>query len=150
MQVNSDVYISIKISLKFVPSGPINNISALVQIMAWRRPNRLQDYLHFVSITFTPCEWWCSHLIVSNVFGFQAPCGPELFLSNSSIGITYNGLMGIAYREWLTIVWRIMPHCINQWTAKLTTFTKYLNVCITVTSCDRQGILDHPATLRFV
>ena len=28
---------SIKISLKFVPMGPINNIPALVQIMAWRR-----------------------------------------------------------------------------------------------------------------
>ena len=26
------------ISLKFVPTGPINNIPALVQIMAWRRP----------------------------------------------------------------------------------------------------------------
>ena len=30
--------ISIKISLKFVPKGPLNNIRALVQIMAWRRP----------------------------------------------------------------------------------------------------------------
>ena len=28
----------IKISLKFVPKGPINNIPALVQIMAGRRP----------------------------------------------------------------------------------------------------------------
>ena len=27
-----------KISLKFVPKGPIDNIPALVQIMAWRRP----------------------------------------------------------------------------------------------------------------
>ena len=27
-----------KISLKFIPKGPINNIPALVQIMAWRRP----------------------------------------------------------------------------------------------------------------
>ena len=33
-----NVWISIKISLKFVPKGPINNIPALVQIMAWRRP----------------------------------------------------------------------------------------------------------------
>ena len=24
--------------MKFVPKGPINNIPALVQIMAWRRP----------------------------------------------------------------------------------------------------------------
>ena len=33
---NENVWISIKISLKFVPKGPINNIPALVQIMAWR------------------------------------------------------------------------------------------------------------------
>ena len=30
--------IPIEISRKFVPRGPINNIPALVQIMAWRRP----------------------------------------------------------------------------------------------------------------
>ena len=35
---NENVWISIKISLKFVPKGPIKNIPALVQIMAWRRP----------------------------------------------------------------------------------------------------------------
>ena len=29
---------SIKISLKFVPQGTINNIPTLVQIMAWRLP----------------------------------------------------------------------------------------------------------------
>ena len=36
--LNENVDISIKISLKFVPKCPINNISSLVQIMAWRRP----------------------------------------------------------------------------------------------------------------
>ena len=36
--VNENVRISIKISLKFVPKVPINNIPAMVQIMAWRRP----------------------------------------------------------------------------------------------------------------
>ena len=34
----NDVRMWIKISLKFAPKGPINNIPALVQIMAWRRP----------------------------------------------------------------------------------------------------------------
>ena len=36
--VNENVWIPIKISLKFVPNGPINNIPALVQIKVWRRP----------------------------------------------------------------------------------------------------------------
>ena len=34
--LNETAWISIKISLKFLPKGPINNIPALVQIMAWR------------------------------------------------------------------------------------------------------------------
>ena len=34
---NENVRISIKISLKFVPKGPISNIPASIQIMAWRR-----------------------------------------------------------------------------------------------------------------
>ena len=36
--LNENVGIWIKISLKFVHKGPVNNITALVQIMAWRRP----------------------------------------------------------------------------------------------------------------
>ena len=36
--LNENVWISIKIPLKFVSRGPISNIPALVQIMAWRRP----------------------------------------------------------------------------------------------------------------
>ena len=36
--LNENVWILLKISLKFVPQGPINNIPSLVQIMAWRRP----------------------------------------------------------------------------------------------------------------
>ena len=34
--LNENVRISIKISLKFVPKGPIDNKAALVQVMAWR------------------------------------------------------------------------------------------------------------------
>ena len=35
---NENVWISINISLKFVPRGPINNIPTLLQVMAWHRP----------------------------------------------------------------------------------------------------------------
>ena len=37
--LKENVWIPTKISLKFVSKGPINNIPALVQIMAWRRPD---------------------------------------------------------------------------------------------------------------
>ena len=33
---NETLCISIRISLKFVPKGPIDNKSALMQVMAWR------------------------------------------------------------------------------------------------------------------
>ena len=36
--LNENVWIVLKISLKFVPKVRINNIPALVQMMAWRRP----------------------------------------------------------------------------------------------------------------
>ena len=36
--LNKNVWISIEMSLKFIPAGPINNISALVQIAAQRQP----------------------------------------------------------------------------------------------------------------
>ena len=35
--LNENFRITIKISLKFVPKGPIDNKSALVQVMAWRQ-----------------------------------------------------------------------------------------------------------------
>ena len=36
--LNENAWISLKISLKFVPKVPTNNIPALIKIMAWRRP----------------------------------------------------------------------------------------------------------------
>ena len=36
--LNENVKISINISSKFVPKGQINNIAALVQMIAWQRP----------------------------------------------------------------------------------------------------------------
>ena len=36
--LNENIWILLKVSLKFVPKGPINNNPAFVQIMAWRRP----------------------------------------------------------------------------------------------------------------
>ena len=56
--LNENVWIPIKISLKFVPKGPINKIPALVQIMAWRRPgdkplseSRMFILLPFICVT---------------------------------------------------------------------------------------------------
>ena len=65
--LNENVWIPIKISLKFVPRGPINNIPAMVQIMAWRRPGDkpLSEPMMVSSLTHicvTRPQWvkgWC-------------------------------------------------------------------------------------------
>ena len=65
--LNENVYIYMKISLKFVSNGPIKNILALVQIMVWRRPGDKSLYewimaslLPHICITrprwVTPCK----------------------------------------------------------------------------------------------
>ena len=36
--LNENNSIAIQMSLKFVPQGPMNNVSTMVQIRAWRRP----------------------------------------------------------------------------------------------------------------
>ena len=72
---NENVWILIQISLKFVPKGPINNIPALVQIMAWRRPgDKPLSEPMMVSLTTHICAtrpqwvktqsnmtWYCLH-----------------------------------------------------------------------------------------
>ena len=53
------MYISIKISPKFVPHDPINNIPALVQIMVWRCPGRpANQQLRIVIIYMTNHCWY--------------------------------------------------------------------------------------------
>ena len=51
--LNETVLILIKISLKLISKGPINNIPALVQIMAWRRPGDkpLSEPMMIISLT---------------------------------------------------------------------------------------------------
>ena len=57
--LNENVRISIKISLKIVPKGPIKNIPALVQIMAWRRPGDkpLSEPMIVVLLTHICVTW---------------------------------------------------------------------------------------------
>ena len=76
--LNENDRIPIKMSLKFVPKGPINNILPLVQIMAWRRPGdkplsepmmvRLPTHIcvtrpQWVKMPWCLCDVCCCHLI---------------------------------------------------------------------------------------
>ena len=77
--LNENVIISIKISMKLVPKGPINNNPALVQIMAWRRSGdkplsepMMVSLLTHICVTWP--QWvkgyhWCVHLALSEPRG---------------------------------------------------------------------------------
>ena len=74
---NENVSVLIKISLKFVPKGPINNIPALVQIMAWRHPGNkpsslpmmLVNWLVYVSLGLNELTHWgrVTHICISKL-----------------------------------------------------------------------------------
>ena len=80
--LNENVLISIKISLKFVPKGQLNNIPALVQTMAWRRPGDkpLSEPMMVILLTHicvTRPQWVNRHIIGSDNGSFGAQPFPE-------------------------------------------------------------------------
>ena len=68
--LNENVWISLKISLKFVPKVLINNILALVQIMAWCRSGDkpLSEPMHIHVYTSL-----CLHELIGHVTLVQCP-----------------------------------------------------------------------------
>ena len=86
--LNEHVWILIEISLKFVPKGPINNIPASVQIMAWRRPGDkpLSEPMMFSLLTHicvTRPQWvnWARNK-ASNYFNQQQSASSFTTVSN--------------------------------------------------------------------
>ena len=60
--LNENVWISIKVSLRFLPKGPILNIPPLVQIMAWHRPGDKHGYLN---------QWWWDYQGIYALLGLN-------------------------------------------------------------------------------
>ena len=110
--VNENVWISMKISVKFVPKSPINNIPASVQIIAWRRsgPNELSVLVAFVtgdtstwsSVTLGSLSPFCwKSFIVSNVTCITFPR-----LSNYYINYLQNiQHLNLILQEICLIIW---------------------------------------------
>ena len=91
--LNENVWISIKISLRFVPKGPIDNIPALVQIMAWRRPGNkpLSEPMMvrlLTHICVTRPQWVNERPVLSN-FEENEMSLDELSSINTVVGNTY-------------------------------------------------------------
>ena len=91
--LNENVWIPIKISLKFVPKGPINYTPALVQIMAWRRPGDkpLSETMMvrlLTRICVTRPQWVNSH---HNKDKYLQPCFPWALVSQPCSN--FNGIL---------------------------------------------------------
>ena len=77
--LNENVWISIKISLKFVSKDPLNNIPSVVQIMAWCRPMIISLLRHIcvtrpqlvkmmeLLVYNSPDAFWCQILTVDTL-----------------------------------------------------------------------------------
>ena len=74
--LNESVWISINISPKFVPRGPINNSPTLVQVMAWRRPgDKLLSEPMMVRLPTHICVTWPQWVKSSHCNSFE-DCAP--------------------------------------------------------------------------
>ena len=91
---NENVWISITISLKFVPKCPNNNMPALVQIMTWRRPGDkpLSEPMLVGSLTHicvTRPQWiktnWCS----LSLFNVSLPADFNQHLTCEGAGVEF-------------------------------------------------------------
>ena len=87
--LNENISISIDISLKFVPEARINNIPALVQIMAWRRLGdkslsepMIVSLLTHICVTRT--QWVNNHIFRFNSIGILNLVPTRMFYCNLS------------------------------------------------------------------
>ena len=103
--LNENVWTPIKISMKFVPKGPINIIPALVQIMAWRRPgDKPLSEPMMVSLTTHICvtrpQW-----VNEKVFRVSVPTRQIVYHQHGVMPLTYvNKMLHVRLKSWALIM----------------------------------------------
>ena len=82
--LNEDLWISINISLKFVPRGQIHNLPALIEIMAWRRSgNKPLSEPMMVRLPTHLCVTWPQRVKWKRIIAFS--CTAEYRVPGSHI-----------------------------------------------------------------
>ena len=144
--MNENVRISINISLKFVPKVLINNIPALVQIMAWRRPGDkpLSEPMMVNLLT---------HICVTRPQWVEGNPSTHWFLSG--VAWIYNGHMKsfrgnldtqsndisrdlVAHFQWVNLIQNVKQ---NHWKPQKL-WRKYIQIC------DHHCTCQWPSTVR--
>ena len=116
---NENVWIPIQISLNFVPQGPINNTSASVQIMAWRRPGdkplsgpmmvRLPTPICVTRPQWVKCEYINITLNTYQIDGHESPNPHQNTHSTMLQSKTYF-VNNATECNWITHIISIMMH----------------------------------------
>ena len=109
---NGNIWISIKISLNFVPKGPVNNIPALVQIIAGSRPGDkpLDAYMHHLAVmsqariggTFYQIHWLLANLLLE-----KSKPESRIFETSRDLAVN-NGCVLLCISAWMksvVVVW---------------------------------------------
>ena len=118
--LNEDARKALEISLKFVPKVPINNIPALVQIMAWRRPgDKPLSEPMMVSLLTHICvtrpQWvnvitW-AHFLHYWPFWWEKPLVPGRWGTCSSLLVQTFGTQIKLHDGDLTLMWHCNFNC---------------------------------------
>ena len=135
--LNENVWIVIKFSLKFVPKCSINNIPALVQIMAWRRPGEkpLSEPMMVILLTHICVtrpqwvkiqvwrimywwEWWTDFALRKVLFGALSCSGAIWYQRNLStyFRVTWPSLDSRIIASVLGMyAWRMSENTSQKW-----------------------------------
>ena len=113
--LSENVWIPIKIWLKFVPKGPINNIPALVQIMAWRRPGdkSLSEPMMvglLTHICITRPQWVNTGWVIPNR---ESPLNAVLYLMENETLWIFQGNLFVYSLPFYVILWCCSRGCWN-------------------------------------
>ena len=119
--LNENARIWLKISLKFVPKVRINNITALVQIMAWRRPGdkplsepmmtRLPTHICVTRHQWVKCNIWSYSINDSCQYTAKLCC---YYLRIYVMTIALH----VRYVSWgANNFWRLAMNCFLWWTS---------------------------------
>ena len=136
---NENIWIVIKIWLKFVPKGPINNIPSLVRIMAWRRPSdeplsepvmvSLLTHIcvtrpQWVKLTFTDgskaiADLWLEEVLLHLLEGnFYRICLGYLSLKcflKLQLHLQEGNVLSVMYCMWVEKVILYLSYCTEKW-----------------------------------
>ena len=115
--LNENARISINISLKFVRKSPINNIPALVLIMAWRRPGDkpLSEPMLVISLT---------HICVTRPqwVKFRLPCMIHPVFMDSLIALFGNYTLTKKFASCLSVVVVDINQVLSNFSIKIWTY----------------------------